>query len=1071
MRLCPEDPCLLDPITQPESAMRSISLFLAVFLAASSVPARAQLIYAGLEADGDTTVWRAFRSTGVTSERCSDEGREGPGLRIDVKFPKGSGYGGVFRTVEIPVVTDFQIVFWLRATVPVNNFEIKVSDDTLGENIWWVNHRMYAYPAGWKKLVVKRRHLSFAWGPRPAAAPTVLRRLEFVVTAGSGGEGSIWIDDISIEEVPPIPDPLPRPKASASSGAPSARAALIGIAGSWDPGTKDSAWWQVDWGYRREFGGVELEWEAGQTPISYDLLTSNDGRAFESVRRVERGGGGRRLVFTPESEGRFLRVHVRNNTGARLPKLASVDVVSSESLSTRNDYVSRLARQHRRGLFPRGFLKEMSYWTVVGVADGRQEGLIDEDGAFEVDKQAFSLEPFVSLEPTKRLITWADGASDQSLESGRLPIPTVKRRASDIDLEITLLATGTPEAASLAARYTLRNRSALPMRGTLWLAVRPYQVNPPSQWLNFDGGATSIRSIRFDGTSADVDGRLVRVSGIPTFGASSIDEDEVTVQLAAGVGPRRASVDDPTGFASGAFGWPFALAPDESLVCVAAVPWTDRSPWADRPPTVEEFAAALERERSHWRARTEWIRWTVPPSARRVFDVVQATLGYILVNKDGFGIQPGSRSYERSWMRDGTMTSDALLKFGLTEPSKAFIAWIAPFQYESGMVPCVVDSRGPDPVPEHDSNGQLIFGIMEVFRFTRDTVFLRQHFHHIVRAVDFIQSLRALRMTPVFRDGNSEQRAFYGLVTESISHEGYSAKPMHSYWDNFFTLRGLKDAAEAAKVLGDDVRTVTFDSLSQAFRVDLYRSIEQAMKNRGIDFIPGCVELGDFDPTSTSIALYPGGEFRAVPQEPLRRTFDRYFDWFMQRARGEISWDAYTPYEVRNIGTYVYLGQKDRAHTLLDWFLRDQRPSGWNHWAEVVTPHARTPRFIGDMPHTWVGSDFLNAVRAMFVYERDDDGAIIVGAGLRDAWVEEGIGVQNLPTHAGPITLDVRTPAERIVVARLDGQIDPAKHPILLSTGLLTATLRGASVNRVKAIPVDGYLRIDRLPATVELAY
>jgi len=44
----------------------------------------------------------------------------------------------------------------------------------------------------------------------------------------------------------------------------------------------------------------------------------------------------------------------------------------------------------------------------------------------------------------------------------------------------------------------------------------------------------------------------------------------------------------------------------------------------------------------------------------------------------------------------------------------------------------------------------------------------------------------------------------YGLMPESISHEGYSAKPMHSYWDDFFTMKGLKDAAEIQKILGEN---------------------------------------------------------------------------------------------------------------------------------------------------------------------------------------------------------------------------------------------------------------------------
>ena len=35
------------------------------------------------------------------------------------------------------------------------------------------------------------------------------------------------------------------------------------------------------------------------------------------------------------------------------------------------------------------------------------------------------------------------------------------------------------------------------------------------------------------------------------------------------------------------------------------------------------------------------------------------------------------------------------------------------------------------------------------------------------------------------------KRLFFGLLPESISHEGYSSKPMHSYWDDFFALQGL----------------------------------------------------------------------------------------------------------------------------------------------------------------------------------------------------------------------------------------------------------------------------------------
>jgi len=73
--------------------------------------------------------------------------------------------------------------------------------------------------------------------------------------------------------------------------------------------------------------------------------------------------------------------------------------------------------------------------------------------------------------------------------------------------------------------------------------------------------------------------------------------------------------------------------------------------------------------------------------------------------------------------------------------------------------------------------------------------------------------------------------------------------------------------------------------------------------------------------------------------------------------------------------------------------MRDRRPEGWNHWAEVVWRDASTPNFIGDMPHTWVGSDFLRSVRSMFVYERERDNALVVGAGIPESWVRDPAGV------------------------------------------------------------------------------
>ena len=106
----------------------------------------------------------------------------------------------------------------------------------------------------------------------------------------------------------------------------------------------------------------------------------------------------------------------------------------------------------------------------------------------------------------------------------------------------------------------------------------------------------------------------------------------------------------------------------------------------------------------------------------------------------------------------------------------------------------------------------------------------------------------------------------------------------------------------------------------------------------------------------------------------------------------------------------VRLGKRDRAHALLDWFFKDQRPAGWYQWAEVVCKDPANPKFIGDMPHTWVGSDYIRSVLDMFAYEREADSSLVIGAGIPESWVMEkpGVTVRRLSTHYGPLSYTIR---------------------------------------------------------------
>lgn len=1048
------------------------SFILAVILCSCTLFGQTGRTTTVLDDGSNATAWTSFQSIGVEVRHGTDAGA----VKFDVNFPKGSGYGGIVRNFDLPLPENYEISFMMKATVPVNNFEVKVSGDSLGENIWWVNNKAFTYPTEWKRIVLKKRHLAYAWGTKFAPHAPKLARLEIVVTAGTGGKGSVWIDDVQLTSVPNAPSVIPQPAVTASSAKKNAKLVnniLPGVPGSYTTASAKNEWFQMDLKYEKEFGAVELEWDTSLGSVSYDLLRSYDGKRWEPLYAVTDGVTGRVVHFVPESDARFIRLEMKGNGAKRPFILHSMELIGSETISTPNQFYERVAANAPKGYYPRYFLKQQPYWTVVGVPSDTREALFSEDGVFEVDRQQFTVEPFLMLNGAKEVLHWENAATEQSLHDGYMPIPTVTRKYKELDLSITLLASGEPERSAVMARYIITNHSAVRQSGAFFLALRPFQVNPTSQWLNYDGGFARTSSVAFAGTAATVGDKHLFVSGTPSAAAATAaDQGDIIEHIAKDLLPGRTTATDTKGMTSGAFRYSLDLAPGDSLVIIAAVPFLPAgNRWSASQPTPEEFAATLSDVARYWKSRLNTVGFSVNAEAQRYVDLIRSNLAYILINKDKNGFQPGSRSYERSWIRDGSMTSDALLKLGITEEPKKYLEWYSGYQYESGAVPCVVDTRGPDPVPEHDSHGQLIFGIMEYFRFTGDTAFLRGRWNNITAAIGYIQSLRAQRMTPEYRDGNNEKRAFYGLVTESISHEGYSDKAMHSYWDNFFVLKGMKDAAAAAAVLGKKNEAAWYDSLARAFRTDLYASIALAMKNRSVTYIPGCVEKGDFDATSTSIAMFPNGEMKYVPQPAFNNTFDKYFNWFTERAEGKLTWDAYTPYEVRNIGTFVYLGQKDRAHYALEYFMNDQRPKGWNHWAEVVANGYRTVRFIGDMPHTWVGSDYINAIRAMFVYEIDDDHSLVIGAGLKDSWVKEGLAVKDLPTHFGVLNYSIAPAANNVTAVTVSGSINAAKTPVMVPVSLQSTPLKSAMVNGAVVQPVNGFIPVRSLPAEVRLTY
>jgi hypothetical protein len=1001
--------------------------------------------------------WRAAAAPGAQVRLSCEQGAAGVALRADVTLA-GHGSWAIFRheaALELP--PHYVMVLAVRGTLPPTELQVKLVDAS-GANVWWWRLRPHVFSTSPQRLVLRRAALAFAWGPLSGGDPRRLSAVEVALTADDGRSGTCWVDELGIEPRPVVTTPLAVRDVRASSAATGGPASLLleSNANPWQPAAGDPApWLCFDLGERREWGGlvVEAAGDAGAPPMR--LAISDDGTRWIPLLTAPASSESRQWLRTADADGRYARLEFPDGAGTGITQVKPVPLELAVSPAR---FAAAHAAAAPRGRFPRHLLGEQGYWAVLGADGGAHKALLGEDGGLEVDAETFTLEPFLWNEG--RLLTWADAPHELSLQDAYLPLPAVDWRLPALHLRVSACTAGPAGRSTLIARYDVTNAGAAECVVRLYVAIRPYQVNPSWQSLNLVGGIAPIAHVEGNAHGARINRtwQIVPIRTADGFGAAAFDEG--LSALAEGRPPSHAAIADPVGFAEAALWFDLRIPAGGTEVVGVAVPLEADSPAPPRAIAPAEAArwidGAFAAARDHWRRRLSVVPITLPPAAAPFAETLHASLAWILTNRDGPRIQPGPRCYRRSWIRDGTLTGTALVEMGFPSEARDFLHWYAPFQYDDGRIPCAVDRHGIDPVAEHDSHGEFVWGIVEVYRLTGDRAFLESLWPRALRAVDALLALRAERTTEAYRG-----RAAFGLLPESISHEGYASQPVHAYWDDFFAVRALADAAWAAGVLGDTPAATRIRREADAMRRDLATSIAQTMKEHGLTVLPGSVELGDFDPTSSAIAVDPCAAEDLLPAGALEATFARYWTELEARRGGKGANEAYTPYEVRNASAMLHLGWSDRALRQLGWLIDDQRPPVWRQWPEIAWRDARAPRFFGDLPHGWVASSFVRALRRLIVFERPQDDALVIGAGVPRAWLDgSGIAARGLPTHYGPIDLGMQATGPDEIVVRVSGGARPPGGFVVVSPG--HRALRG--------VVVDGRPHPSAGPDTVALA-
>ena len=635
------------------------------------------------------------------------------------------------------------------------------------------------------------------------------------------------------------------------------------------------------------------------------------------------------------------------------------------------------------------------------------------------------------------------------------------------------------------ARYRVDNPGATPRRGTLYLALRPSRSTRRAQFLNTPGGvAPSRRSlarrrvVRVNGDRgrrrADAAGR-VRRGGVRRRATSS---EYLRAGPPAG-GDRRAR---PARAAPRARSRTTCdLAPGRAPRCVLEIPLHEPPRERSRRPCRDAQRRDVARERrARGRRRVARARSTASTidaarlAAGRRATRCSATLACILVNRDGPAIQPGSRSYERSWIRDGALTSVGAAAAGQTDEVREFVAWFAAYQYADGKVPCCVDARGADPVPEHDSHGEFIYLSPSTTRYTRRPRASR---------VATVAARRRARSTTSTRCAQQRTTDAYRAAGERalLRPAARSRSATRATRPSRCTRTGTTSSRCAAsrtrrRAGARRWATRATPRLRRAARrrsrTDLAAlAPPRRWRAHGIDYLPGCADLGDFDATSTTIALDPVGDDAALSARGAATARSSATGSSSPAPRRRATGRTYTPYELRNVGRLVRLGWRERAHALLDWFLADRRPPGWNavgrggvarsQRAAASSATCRTPGWARLRPRP---ADHVRVRARPGSRNRHR-------AGISPEWAARGVSVRRLPTTSGVLSYTLRVEGPDTVRVRLAGDLAVPPGGLVITSPLdrpiRRATVDGKAIAKVTASTAT----VDRCPADVVLHY
>jgi hypothetical protein len=703
------------------------------------------------------------------------------------------------------------------------------------------------------------------------------------------------------------------------------------------------------------------------------------------------------------------------------------------------------------------------YWNMIGVKEAPQESLVGQAGEIEPVYDEYAMSFFVFDPATRRLYLPQFPDTDgvpvplrQRLDNGYLPVViTTCQSALGVEIEEKAFATtaGPDQRTAVLVRFKVRLRAA---PASLWFGVCVSPAGPTGfQRHDRTGRFVADRRLTFLQYPPAEQRVLVNSSPGPLFDRAPasfgicgngnsddpnfyLDQNPFAHLAANGaLNGWEVAVDNKAGLCSGAFIWPMNLSPaNPNFSLDVRLPVDDFRGPGDLAQLRAANADALETGNRAWwlnKLDATGLQATLPPLVQHLWNLFRISRANLLILADNGQIHPGPTIYDDFWIRDSSVEAIACTLAGDQNLAQRQLGYWHPSAFNFGFDRIDgVSMRGffgrehEKNDREWDSNGEALWAIG---RFDRI----------LGGAANFGRGL----FTPYVIDGARwirDNRTIFGLLPSGWSAEHIGDKGQPHYWDDFWGLAGLWEAARLAQRTGagetdeiwrayDSLRTATADSIRWVLG-------EQRRRGHWETFIPtGPGDVGRLDSTIIGALcyfhpcrLYDGAKLGADIDGAARMTLDTIWGHFLDGGfRHDSAWNCYGPYLTLQLAhAFLLIGDVGRLDQCLQWVVgnaayaqvsRENSPDAWQavlgawneqHCYPIAKNFGEMPGrfwYMGDIPHGWACAEFLFLLRDILFFECNEDGGaqIFLAPGVMPHWLDDGemIGVADAPTVFG----------------------------------------------------------------------